>query len=120
MKNELELIQSMIDSADASIYLKDGNGRILAANQRVAELWNKSLDEIIGKTDYDFASKEDADRFRAHDREVVEADEPKTFRDTLTTPNGPVEIFDHKFPVHLDGYPGAVGGIAIEAKKLAA
>lgn len=78
--------------------VKDGDGRI--------------------KTDYDFASKEDADRFRAHDREVVEADEPRRSR-YVEHAEWPRRHLRPQEPVHLDGYPGAVGGIAIEVNEVA-
>lgn len=115
---QADLLQNFIDSANAAIYLKDDQGRFLMVNRRVAEMFNASKDEIIGKTDYDFVSREDADKFRKYDRQVVEAGVPMTFEATISLPDGEHTVIDHKFSVsNIEGAPNAVGGIAIDITK---
>ncbi len=114
MAKETDLIQNFIDSSDAFIYLKDGEGRILMVNRRLAELLKLSKEEVISKTDYDFFSKEDAEMFRANDRKVIETGTPMNFKSSISTPDGQITVIDHKFPVSVDGSPNAVGGIAID------
>ena len=114
MANEADLIQNFIDSSNAFIYLKDGEGRFLMINRRVAEMLKVSKEEIIGKTDYDFFSKDDADKFRAYDRKVIETGTPMNFKDSVSLPDGQITVLDHKFPVSIEGSPNAVGGIAID------
>jgi len=114
MANETNLIQNFIDSSDAFIYLKDGEGRILMVNRRLAEMLKLSKEEVIGKTDYDFFTKEDAEMFRANDRKVIETGTPMNFKSSISTPDGQITVIDHKFPVSVDGSPNAVGGIAID------
>ncbi len=97
--NEANLIQNFIDSANVIIYLKDDHGRFLMVNRRVAEMLKVSKEEVIGKTDYDFFPKEEADRFRANDRKVAEAGTPMTFKNTVSFPDGQHTVIDHKFPV---------------------
>ncbi len=118
MANEANLIQTFIDSANALIYLKDEQGRFLMVNRRVAELFKSSKEQIIGKTDYDFAPKEDVDKFRANDRKVAEAGTPMNFKETNTLDDGEQTFISHKFPVpNVEGSPNAVGGISIEITK---
>ena len=115
---QADLVQNLIDSANAIIYLKDDQGRLLVVNRRAAEMFNLSKEDIIGKTDYDFLSKEDADKFRAYDRKVAEAGTPMSFKATVSTPDGQHTVEDHKFPVsNIEGSPNAVGGIAIDITK---
>ena len=115
---ESDLIQNFIDSANAAMYLKDDQGRFLMVNRRVAEMFKVSKEEIIGKADSDFVSKEDADKFRAYDRKVAEAGTPISFKATITLADGQHTVFDHKFPVtNIEGSPNAVGGIAIDVTK---
>ncbi len=115
---QADLIQNFIDSANAAIYLKDDQGCFLMVNHRVAEMFNASKDEIIGKTDYDFVSREDADMFRGYDRQVAEAGVPMTFEATVLLPDGEHTVIDHKFPVsNIERSPNAVGGIAIDVTK---
>ncbi len=114
MAKETNLIQNFIDSSDEFIYLKDGEGRILMVNRRLAEMLKLSKEEVIGKTDYDFFTKEDAEMFRANDRKVIETGTPMNFKSSISTPDGQITVIDHKFPVSVEGSPNAVGGIAID------
>ncbi len=113
-----DLLQHFIDSANAAMYLKDDQGRLLMVNRRIAEMFKVNKEEIIGKTDYDFHSKEDADTFRANDRKVAEAGTPMSFQTTISCGDERHTFLDHKFPVsNIEGSPHAVGGIAIEVTK---
>ena len=112
---QADLIQRFIDSTNAAIYLKDGQGRLLMVNRKVAEMFNAGKEEIVGKTDYDLISKEEADTIRDYDRQVAETGVPMTFEATVSLPDGKHTFIDHKFPVsNIDGAPNAVGGIAID------
>ena len=113
-----DLIQNFIDSANAIIYLKDDHGRLLMINRRVTEMFKKSKEEIIGKFDHDFLSKEDAQTVRANDGKVAEAGTPMSFKTTVSIRGVQHTFLDHKFPVsNIPGSPNAVGGIAIEVTK---
>ncbi len=114
VNTELELIQNFIDSSDAIILLKDEQGRYLMVNRRKAENHKLSKEELIGKTDYDILPMEEADKFRAHDRKVIETGTPIIFKDTLDLPSGQIRLIDHKFPVSIEGSPNGVGTIAID------
>ena len=115
---QTDLLQNFIDSSEASIYLKDDQGRILMVNRRVAELFGVSKEEVIGKTDYDFISKDEADKVRENDRKVAQADTPISFKTTVSFADGQHVFMDHKFPVSgIEGSPNAVGGIAIDITK---
>ena len=118
MKDQFTLVRELIDSADVAMYLKDADGRILAVNDRVAALWGSSKEQLVGKSDPDFATREDAQRIHEMDQKVLDSNAPMTFRLTVTTPRGKVDLFDHKFPVHLDDRTTGIGGVAIEASKI--
>ena len=112
---QADLIQNFIDSANTFIYLKDDEGRFLMVNRQVAEAFKTSKEEVMGKTDYDFFSKEEADKFREYDRKVAEAGTPMRFETTASFADGKHTVIDHKFPVsNIEGHPNAVGGIAID------
>lgn len=118
MANEADLIQNFLDSTDAVIYLKDDQGRFLMVNRVCGELFKASKEEILGKTDYDFASTEQADKWRANDRKVIEARTPMTFREPAVFPDGPRTYLSRKFPVsNIEGSPNAVGGISIDISE---
>ncbi len=114
MANEASLIQNFIDSSNAVIYLKDDQGRFLMVNRRLAELLRSSKEEMIGKTSYDCSSKEAGDKSRTNDRKVAKAGTPMTFKVTITRDDGQHTFISHKFPVSVEGFPNALGGISIE------
>ncbi len=115
MTDEANLIRNFIDSSNAVIYLKDGQGRLLMVNRVFEELFKSTKEQIIGKTDYDFVSKEQADKWRANDRKVIETCTPINFKETAVFPDGPRTYLSHKFPVsNIEGSPNAVGGISID------
>ena len=114
MPNQAELLRKFIDSAQAVIYMKDAEGRFLMVNDHSAELAGTTKEEMIGKTDYDFYSKENSDMFREMDLSVTAAGKPKVFKFNVQTAEGEITVVDHKFPVSVEGSPEAVGGIAIE------
>lgn len=66
------------------LWAKDVNGVYLSCNAAFERLYGKSEGEIIGKTDYDFVSKELADFFRDKDRKALAADESLSNEEWLT------------------------------------
>ncbi len=67
-----KLLTELLNSIPAKISLKDENGVFLIANSHVAAVYNKSIDEIIGTTDYDNHRGEDVDNWRKQEIEIME------------------------------------------------
>jgi len=62
---------------DVSFFMKDSEGRFMLNNQRACEFCNANNEnETIGKTDYDFFSKDRADFYVRGDREVMQSGVP--------------------------------------------
>ena len=108
MPNDAELLRNFIDSSEAVIYLKDEEGRFLMVNKRGASVAGKTPEEVIGKTDYDYHSKEAADGFREMDLKVQNGGKPITYKLKVQTPEGELTFIDHKFPVNVEGHPNSV------------
>jgi len=73
----LEEQKALLSTIPAFVYFKDRNGNYIAANKAFSDKTGTSVDEIAGKTDYDFFQKAQADAHRAHDYEVMESGEPQ-------------------------------------------
>jgi PAS domain S-box-containing protein len=106
MSNESNLMQTFIDSCDAVIYLKDEQGRYLMVNRAFEEVFKVSREQILGKTDYDITSKEQADKWRSLDNKVRQTGTPINHEATVSLPGGAI--------TGIEGSPNAVGGIAIK------
>ena len=73
---ERAILRTLIDTLPDLIWLKDAQGVYLSCNRRFEAFFGASEQAIVGKTDYDFVSRELADFFRAHDRKAMEKNGP--------------------------------------------
>jgi len=62
---------SLVESLPQHILRKDLNERFTFANQKFCQLIGKPLDQIIGRTDFDFFPPELASKYQADDRLVI-------------------------------------------------
>jgi PAS domain S-box-containing protein len=81
----LEEQKALLSTIPAFVYFKDRNSNYIAANKAFSDKTGTSVDEIAGKTDYDFFQKAQADAHRAHDYEVMESGEPNYDIEELAT-----------------------------------
>lgn len=64
-------LQTILDSVDACIYLKDTQYRYLFVNRALLNLLGKTREEIIGLSDADLFDNETATDFRRNDEQVL-------------------------------------------------
>jgi PAS domain S-box-containing protein len=73
-------------------------------NKTLRDTFGKSLEEIVGRDDYDFSPKELADQYRKDDRRVIETGEQLDFVETSEFQGEPRHIQTMKTPIrNLDG-----------------
>src|SRR6266851_6690128 len=63
-------IFNLIEKLHHYLFVKDAQGRFVELNQNFADLFGKTLKQMIGTTDYDYFPKERADFFNQVDRQV--------------------------------------------------
>ncbi len=66
---------AVLDNLPDPIFLKDLNSRFVVANEPLAQIFGIPAKEMIGKTDLDFFSADQAARFAIDDRLVLESGE---------------------------------------------
>ncbi|MBS1229915.1 MAG: hypothetical protein H6R17_3192 [Proteobacteria bacterium] len=67
-----EYQRALIDNFPFNVWLKDEQSRYLAVNKPLAlALGWPSADDLVGKTDFDIASREQAERYRAEDQAAL-------------------------------------------------
>ena len=69
-------------------WLKDSESRFIAVNEQVAKICNTTIENMIGKTDFDFFSKEYAESYVREDREVMKARRTIPTKDLIAGPEG--------------------------------
>jgi len=86
--NSEAFYHSLVEHLPQNMFRKDLSERFTFANQRFCQLLGKPLEEIIGKTDWDFYPPELAAKYQTDDREVIRTG--KTFEtvEENVAPNG--------------------------------
>jgi len=90
LRESQRMLSSVLDTIPARVFWKDRQGKFLGGNAAFArDAGLASPDELIGKTDFQMSWKQDAARFQADDRQVVETGIPKLgFEEPQSTPGG--------------------------------
>jgi len=90
IEQTMKFIRIVLDLLPVRVFWKDTNLHYLGCNLAFAKDAGKnSAEEVIGKTDYEFPWKPEAELYRKDDREVIESGKPKIFyEEPQTTPDG--------------------------------
>lgn len=118
------MMMEILNEVPQKIFLKDAEGKMYLANQKVADAHGIPLSELIGKSDYDFVDKKTADSWRKQELEIMKKGEEKyVFEDTLGGKKTILESFKKVFkilPLNQDGLLGIQNNITekveLEAK----
>ena len=107
--------QAILNNSMAVVYVKDVDGKYTFINKRYEELFHVSLNEIINKTDYDFHTKEFADKFSENDNRTIEFEAPVEFEEDACHDDGVHNYISLKFPLfNKKGEVYAVCGISTD------
>ncbi|WP_321371302.1 PAS domain S-box protein [uncultured Draconibacterium sp.] len=87
-------LRVLIDTLPDLVWLKNPHGVYLQCNQRFEQFYGATEKEIVGKTDYDFVSKDLADFFRQKDNDAAVAGKPTINEEELTFADGHKEILE--------------------------
>jgi diguanylate cyclase (GGDEF)-like protein/PAS domain S-box-containing protein len=77
-------LQATFDVMPDLVWLKDANGVYLDCNPMFERFIGAKKADILGKTDYDFVDKEQANFFREHDRKAIAANQASSNEEWLT------------------------------------
>jgi len=72
MLEEKNQLRTLIDNMPDRIYIKDRKSRFVIGNKHIAKILKvKSLDDLIGKSDFDFHPKESAEEFFRDEQQIM-------------------------------------------------
>ena len=110
-----KLVEIFLNTADAPMFIKDTEGKLLWVNRAFADVFQAPIDQIIGKSDYDFCSKELADKYRKNDLKVIEQGRAIDFIEDVQLSDGVHKFVSHKFPIsNIEGLSDAIASISTE------
>jgi two-component system, sensor histidine kinase and response regulator len=77
LKAERDLLQLLIDNIPSPIYFKDKESKFTRVNLAQSRLLGaNSNEEVLGKSDFDFYSHENASVYYSDERKIIEKNEP--------------------------------------------
>ncbi len=78
-KGLLDTTIQILNELPQKIFLKDQNGKMVLANSNVAKAHNLSVEELIGKSDFDFVDAKTAQEWRNQELEIIKKEVTLTF-----------------------------------------
>jgi len=115
LRESEERLRAVVDNSGAQIYLKDMEGRYLLVNRACWEGLKKGRDAMIGKSDFDFMSKDVAQSFRLNDLKALEEKKAMEFEETVIVDGGMRYYLSVKAPLFdAEGKPYALCGISTD------
>ncbi|WP_051312854.1 PAS domain-containing protein [Sporocytophaga myxococcoides] len=108
-------LQDMIDYSSACIFAKDLEGRYIFVNKNFEQVYKIEKERVIGNTDFDFLSREEALPLHEHDEEVFRVGRDVSFEEELLRGGNPQTFISIKYPLKdNEGKIYGLCGIATE------
>lgn len=107
--------QAFLDNSAAVIYAKDLDGKYLFINGWYEKLFGVKSADLLGKTDFDFFPKEQAEIFRENDLHVIRTGKSLEVEEIARKGAVRLTFLSIKFPLHRsDGTIYASAGISTD------
>ena len=117
LKDSEERFLAFMNHSPTLCFIKDDQGRMLFINQVMADAFDTSTDEMIGKNDFDWLPLESARAVMAYDRKVLETNKPAQQIEVISTGNGTeYEWLVAKFPI-VTPERRMLGGIGVDIRE---
>jgi len=112
LRDSEALFHSLVETLPLNIIRKDLNGRFIFVNQLFSKTLGKPMEEILGKTDYDFFPRELAEKYRADDARTIAANQIFEDVEAHVTPSGS-KMYVHVIKAPVWDAAGRVIGVQI-------
>lgn len=110
LRNSEALYHSLVETLPQNIFRKDLEERFTFANQQFCKVLGRELNEIVGKTDFDFFPRELAEKYQQDDRRVMQTAQPyETIEEHQPPGHGKMYVQVVKTPLY--GADGKIIGL---------
>jgi len=117
------ILRGFLEESTDSIWVKNRHGRYLLINPAGARFLSKSVEEVVGKTDFEVFPANTAVKIRKSDQDVMDSGLTQTIEDSLLTHDGQRRTFMAVKGVWRNGrdeVAGVIGTVRdITARKIA-
>lgn len=116
LKENLEFLQTLIDTIPNPIFYKDEKGIYKYSNIAHAEYLGLRIEEIIGKTVYDICSKELADIYRKADLELMKNKGQQVYESKVRYNDGSLHdtMFTKAVFTNKEGVVRGIAGVILD------
>jgi PAS domain S-box-containing protein len=115
LQESQQQLKNILDNTTAAIHMKDLAGRYILVNRYFESKFHVRREEIVGKTDSDLFTREQATAFQQNDLHVLAASAPLEFEEVAPHADGLHTYISIKFPLFdTQGVPYAVCGISTD------
>ncbi|QSA99561.1 PAS domain S-box protein [Methylomonas sp. EFPC1] len=113
-----DLLRTLLKAMPDKIWLKDPDGVYLLCNPSFEPLYGKPEQLIVGKTDYDFVSREQADKYREQDAKAMAAGEPIRNQDWISYADGKHKALYETIKTPVNSCDGKLIGVLGMARDI--
>ncbi len=110
LRNSESLYHSLVETMPQNVFRKDLEGRFTFANQQYCRHYRCKLEDILGKTDFDFFPKELAEKYQKDDQRVMETGQTYEFTEEHH-PFGQEQTITHVVKTPLYSADGSIIGL---------
>lgn len=103
LRNSRNFLEQVINSVGDPFFVKDRQHRWILLNDSFASLFGNKINDMLGKTVYDYFPKEKADNFIKIDEHIFETGEEVITEDTMTDESGN----EHYLTIRKNIYKGS-------------
>lgn len=119
LRNHSAFLDTLLNNIDAHIYVKDHERRYLYANNKVAKVFDRSVNNIIGQREQKILSDDNADHFWKLDKKVFESGEKQYGEEVFVNDAGePRYFWTIKLPIKRAGKVKALIGFSSDITEL--
>jgi len=100
----------MLNELPLKVFIKDEEGKLFLLNSKVAESHNMEIEELIGKSDFDFVDEETAKLWRQDELEIIKkGEETYVFEENFGHGKRIMETFKKRFYIRPIKQIGLLG-----------
>jgi len=118
LEEQKTFLRKVIDTTPNVIFVKDTEGRFILGNQALAQVYQTTVEDLVGKSDADFGvpTIQEVEWFQTTDRWVLTHGELQVVEESVTPPNGETQYFlSIKTPLIVsDHQPPYILGVATD------
>ena len=116
LRESQALFEAFMRYLPATAYIKDAAGRYLYVNSRTERICNRAASELLGKTDFELFSSDDAQQWHGHDHDLaaLEVGQAVEVAETFSQADGERHFISYKFPIPQSSGQLLFGGMSLD------